>query len=145
MDFMAEALKEAKKALELKEVPVGAVIVKDEKIISRAHNLRETLGSPLAHAEILAINKASEALGDWRLTGCKLYVTLEPCVMCAGAITQARISEVYIGALDPTAGACGSVVNIAQNENLNLYTRVYWILREECSEILKKFFIDRRK
>lgn len=145
MDFMEEALKEAKKALELKEVPVGAVIVKDEKIISRAHNLREALNSPLAHAEIIAIKKASEALGDWRLTGCKLYVTLEPCVMCAGAITQARIKELYIGALDPTAGACGSVVNIAQNESLNLYTRVHWTLREECSDILKEFFIMRRK
>lgn len=145
MDFMKEALMEARKALMLDEVPVGAIIVKDNKIISRAHNLRETLNSPLAHAEVLAIKDASEKLNSWRLTGCKLYVTLEPCIMCAGAIAQARISEVYIGTIDPAAGACGSVLNILQNDNLNLHTKTHWLYNEECSQLLKDFFKCKRK
>lgn len=145
MDFMKEALMEARKALMLDEVPVGAIIVKDNKIISRAHNLRETLNSPLAHAEVLAIKDASEKLNSWRLTGCKLYVTLEPCIMCAGAIAQARISEVYIGTIDPVAGACGSILNILQNDNLNLHTKIHWLYNEECSQLLKDFFKCKRK
>jgi tRNA(adenine34) deaminase len=142
--FMDEALREAKKALELKEVPVGAVVVKDGIIIARAHNLRETLKDPMAHAEILAIKKASECLGNWRLTGCCLYVTLEPCPMCAGAIAQARISTVYIGTFDPTAGACGSVINIVQNEALKNHVKVNWMYDEACSSILTDFFKNRR-
>lgn len=145
MDFMKEAIVEARKALILDEVPVGAVIVKDNKIIARGHNLRETLNLPLAHAEVLAIKEASEKLNSWRLTGCKLYVTLEPCIMCAGAIAQARISEVYIGTLDPDAGACGSVVNILQNDNLNLHTKIHWLYNEECSQLLTDFFKCKRK
>lgn len=145
MDFMKEALEEAKKALLLNEVPVGAVIVKKGKIISRAHNLRETLNSPLAHAEVLAIKEASERLNSWRLNGCILYVTLEPCIMCAGAIAQARISEIHIGAIDPSAGACGSVINILQNDNLNLYTKMFWEYNKECGDVLTEFFQNRRK
>ncbi len=145
MDFMKEAIVEARKALMLDEVPVGALIVKDNKIIGRGHNLRETLNSPLAHAEVLAIKEASKKLNSWRLTGCKLYVTLEPCIMCAGAIAQARISEVYIGTLDPDAGACGSIVNILQNDNLNLHTKIHWLYNEECSQLLTNFFKSKRK
>ncbi len=145
MDFMQEALKEARIALSKEEVPVGAVIVRNGEIIGRGHNLRENLNSPLAHAEIIAIKEASENLNSWRLNDCQLYVTLEPCVMCAGAITQARIPEVYIGAIDPVAGACGSIVNIPQNDSLHLYTKLYWQLRDECGDILKEFFIRRRK
>lgn len=142
--FMVEAISEAEKSLFLKEIPVGAVIVKDGKIIARAHNLRETLNDPTAHAEILAIKKASEAIHNWRLTGCSMYVTLEPCPMCAGAILQSRISNLYIGTFDPTAGACGSVVNIVQNDNLNHWTNVYWTYNEKCSNILSEFFKSRR-
>ncbi|MGM9973374.1 MAG: nucleoside deaminase [Clostridiaceae bacterium] len=145
MDFMLEALEEAKKALSKEEVPVGAVVVRNGEIIGRGHNLRENLNSPLAHAEIIAINEAAQKLNSWRLNDCQLYVTLEPCVMCAGAITQARIPEVYIGAVDPAAGACGSIINIPQNDSLHLYTKLYWHLRDECGDILKDFFIRRRK
>ena len=145
MDFMEEALKEAKKALDLEEVPVGAVIVKDGIIVGRGYNLRESLNSPLAHAEIMAINEASKKLNSWRLNDCIMYVTLEPCVMCAGAITQARIPELYIGAIDPSAGAWGSILIIPQNDSLLLYTKINWTLREDCSDILKKFFLRRRK
>lgn len=142
--FMKEAIKEANKALDLKEVPVGAVIVKDNKIISRAFNLKETLQDPTAHAEILAIRKACEILNNWRLSGCEMYVTLEPCPMCASAIAQARIGKVYIGSFDPTAGACGSVVNVLENEDLNYKTTVEWLYNEECSKILSGFFKSRR-
>jgi tRNA(adenine34) deaminase len=143
-EFINQALIEAKLALELGEVPVGAVIVKHGEIIARAHNLRETLKDPTAHAEVLAIKKASEVLGNWRLTGCSMYVTLEPCPMCAGAILQARISTLYIGAFDPTAGACGSVINIVQNENLKPFVRVNWMYDDECSDILTGFFKAKR-
>ncbi|CAB1262798.1 nucleoside deaminase [Clostridium sp. MT-14] len=144
MDFMAEALKQAKIALELGEVPVGAVIIKNHKIISEACNLRETLKDPTAHAEIIAIRDASKVLEDWRLEDCSMYVTLEPCAMCAGAILQCRISRLYIGTFDPDAGACGSVVNILQNEFLNHWTDIHWTYRKECSDILKRFFKNRR-
>jgi tRNA(adenine34) deaminase len=142
--FMNEALKEAKKALYLKEVPVGAVVVKNGEIISRAHNLRETLNDPTAHAEILAIKKAAEVLQNWRLNQCSLYVTLEPCPMCAGAIVQSRINKVFIGAFDPKAGACGSVMNIIQNDNFNHWVNVKWMYHNECSKILVDFFKNRR-
>lgn len=142
--FMYEALMEAKKALELDEVPVGAIIVKDKDIIARAHNLRETLNDPTAHAEILAIRKASEILKSWRLNGCEMYVTLEPCPMCAGAITASRIKRIHIGTFDPTLGACGSVINIVQNSHLHTMIDVSWIYSEECSDLLKDFFKKKR-
>ena len=139
-EFLNAAIEEAKTALLVGEVPVGAVIVKDGKIISRAHNLRETLRNPLAHAEVLAIKKACEVVGDWRLTGCELYVTLEPCPMCAGAIVQSRIKRVHIGTFDPKAGACGSIMNVLQNEALNHFVDIKWLYDEECSLILQDFF-----
>ncbi|MEQ8154612.1 MAG: nucleoside deaminase [Clostridiaceae bacterium] len=145
MDFMKEALKEAYAAIEKDEVPVGAVIVKDGKIIGRAHNLRESLKSPLAHAEIIAIEEASKNIGDWRLNGCEIYVTLEPCVMCAGAIIQSRISKVHIGTFDPRAGACGTVIDLINHPFLDNFTEIIWEYNEECSEILKDFFRGRRK
>ncbi|MBC8063016.1 MAG: nucleoside deaminase [Clostridiaceae bacterium] len=138
--FLKVAIEEAKNALFVGEVPVGAVIVKDGEVISSAHNLRETLKDPLAHAEVLAIKKACEAIGDWRLTGCEMYVTLEPCPMCAGAIVQSRIKRVHIGTFDPRAGACGSIMNVLQNEALNHFVDIKWLYDEECSIILKDFF-----
>lgn len=142
---MEEALKEARKAREKGEVPVGAVIVNNGEIIARAHNLKEERKSPLCHAEILAIKKATEILGDWRLNGCTMYVTLEPCPMCAGAILQSRISEINIGTFDPTAGACGSVINIMENPYLNPSIKVNWMYDDKCSEILTEFFKERRE
>lgn len=137
---MDEALKEAYKALDLNEVPVGAVIAKNGEIIARAHNLRESLKSPIAHAEILALDQASKVLGNWRLTGCELYVTLEPCPMCAGAILQSRLSKLHIGTFDESSGACGSVINLAENSYLNYFLEVNWCYDERCSEILTNFF-----
>lgn len=149
MDFdeemMREALREAKKAAELDEVPVGAVIVKDGRIIARAGNRRETGKSPLAHAEILAIAAAAEALGGWRLIGCSLYVTLEPCAMCAGAMINARIPKVYFGAYDPKAGALGSVYNINEGKLNHTASVRGGILEEECSAVLKAYFQNKRK
>jgi len=144
IDFMKEALTEAERALLLKEVPVGAIIVKDNKIIARAHNLKETLMDTTAHAEVLAIREASIKIGNWRLTGCDMYVTLEPCAMCASTIAQARISNLYIGTFDPTAGACGSVIDVISNDYLKYKVRVHWCYDEECSNILKEFFKRRR-
>ncbi|QGU93776.1 tRNA-specific adenosine deaminase [Clostridium bovifaecis] len=143
-EFMKIALKEAKLAGKLREVPVGAVIVKDDQIIASAHNLREILKDPTAHAEVLAIKKAAEVLGDWRLNGCEMYVTLEPCPMCAGAIIQSRIKRVYIGTFDPVAGCCGSALNVVQSEELNSMVDVQWMYDEECSSILTEFFKKRR-
>ena len=142
--FIYEALKEAKRSLLLNEVPVGVVIVKDNKIIARSHNLRETLQDATAHAEILAIKKTCDFLSSWRLTGCDMYVTLEPCPMCAGAILQSRISRLYIGSFDPSVGACGSVINIIQNDNLNHWTEINWLYNEECGNLLTNFFKDKR-
>lgn len=144
-NFMNEAIKEALIALQLKEVPVGAVIVKNGVIISRAHNLRETLCDPTAHAEILAIKKASEVLQNWRLTDCEMYVTLEPCPMCAGAIVQSRIKRIYIGTFDPIGGACGSVINLTQNPGINTMVDIRWMYNENCSTLLEKFFKSRRR
>lgn len=138
------ALEEAKKAREKGEVPVGVVIVKDGKIIAKAHNLKETLNDPTAHAEILAIKKACKKLNNWRLHGCEMYVTLEPCPMCAGAILQSRISKIHIGTFDETTGAAGSIINILQNPNLNHFLDIVWNNDEECSRILTEFFKDRR-
>ena len=117
--FMAEALKEAALAAEMGEVPIGAVIVRGDEIIAAAHNLVETSNDPTAHAEMLAIRQAAARLGGWRLTGCHMYVTVEPCSMCAGAIVWARIEKLFIGTDDPKGGACGSIFNIPQEKKLN--------------------------
>ena len=139
--FMAEALKEAALAAEMGEVPIGAVIVRGDDIIAAAHNLVETSKDPTAHAEMLAIRQAAARLGGWRLTGCHMYVTVEPCSMCAGAIVWARIEKLFIGTDDPKGGACGSIFNIPQEKKLNHYTEIETgLLREECSEIMKTFF-----
>lgn len=140
-NFMKIALDEAKRAAGIDEVPVGAVIVKDGIIISQAFNTRESSKDATAHAEITAIKKACEALGGWRLIGCEMYVTLEPCLMCSGAILQSRIEKLYIGAMDPKAGAAGSVINVFEDYWFHHKCEVYTgILQEECSGILKDFF-----
>lgn len=138
--FMRKAIYFARRALILDEVPVGAIIVKNNEIIASAHNLVETLRDPTAHAEILAIKKASQFIGNHRLVNCDMYVTLEPCSMCAGAIINSRIKNLYIGTFDPRAGACGTIVSIVQNESLNHFVNVNWMNNMECSEILKNFF-----
>ena len=144
--FMMEALKQARKAYNIEEVPVGAVIVKDGKIIARAYNQKEVKKDTTKHAEIIAIQKASKKLKAWRLTGCDLYVTLEPCAMCTGAIIQSRISNVYIGAMDAKTGCCGSVCNLFNdykfNHQVNSETG---ICEEQCSKILRDFFKKLRK
>lgn len=143
--FMKEALNEAKKASEKGEVPIGAVIVRHGEIISRGHNLRETLKNALNHAEIIAIDSACKSLGGWRLTHCKMYVTLEPCPMCAGAILQSRIEELYIGAKDVKSGACGSVVNLLEDNMFNHNIKVdFGLCEHESSKILKDFFKELR-
>ncbi len=139
--FMKEAVKQAQKAVKLGEVPIGCVIVKDGKIIARGYNRRNTDHSTLSHAEIKAIRKASSILHDWRLEGCTLYVTLEPCQMCAGAIVQARIPRVVMGCMNPKAGCGGSVLNILQMREFNHQTEVKrGVLEKECSEVLSEFF-----
>ena len=144
--FMKEALKEAKKAYNKLEVPVGAVIVKDGKVIARAHNIKEEKKDTTKHAEILAISKASKKLESWRLTDCEMYVTLEPCSMCAGALINARIKKVYIGTMDEKTGACGSVFNLLKDYTFNHQVEVETgILQEECEALLKKFFQELRK
>ena len=143
---MKEALKEAKKAYDKLEVPVGAVIVKEGKIIARAHNLKETKYDTTKHAEILAIQKASKKLNNWRLIDCDMYVTLEPCSMCAGAIINSRIRKVYIGALDEKTGAAGSVLNLFEDFTFNHNVEVEkGIMQEECETMLKNFFKMLRK
>lgn len=139
--FMKEAVKQAQKAVKLGEVPIGCVIVQDGKIIARGYNRRNTDHSTLSHAEIRAIRKASQALNDWRLEGCTLYVTLEPCQMCAGAIVQARIPRVVMGCMNPKAGCGGSVLNILQMKEFNHRVEVKrGVLEKECSEVLSGFF-----
>lgn len=139
--FMKEAVKQAKKAAKIGEVPIGCVIVKEGKIIGRGYNRRNADHSALSHAEITAIRKASKALNDWRLEGCTLYVTLEPCQMCAGAIVQARITRVVMGCMNPKAGCGGSILNILQMEEFNHQAEVKrGILEKECREVLKGFF-----
>ena len=143
--FMKEALKEAQKAYNKLEVPVGAIIVKDGKIISRAYNQKECKNDTTNHAEILAIKKASKKLNSWRLLDCDMYVTLEPCSMCAGALIQSRIRKVYIGALDEKTGACGSVLNLLEDYKFNHTVEVEkGVLKEECEALLKKFFRELR-
>lgn len=150
--FMLEALKEAEKAREKGEIPIGAVIVKDGEIIGRGHNLTETEKDPTAHAEIVAIRQVGRKLGEtlgWRrLTGCSMYVTVEPCSMCAGAIVWARIEKLYIGTMDPKAGGCGSVFNIVQEQKLNHQVEVFEIeegsTKTRCQEIVRDFFRELR-
>jgi tRNA(adenine34) deaminase len=145
-DFMREALNEAAAAAALGEVPIGAVIVKDGAIVARAHNLRELAHDATAHAEVLAIRQAGQALGGWRLSDCTLYVTIEPCPMCAGALVQSRVDHVVFGARDPKAWADRSLPEIVQNPGLNHRMEVTdGILAEECSQVMKAFFRDRRK
>ena len=143
--YMLEALKEASAAADEGEVPVGAVIVKDGQIIARAHNLTETARRSSAHAEMLALEAAEEALGAKWLSGASMYVTLEPCSMCAGAMVLARIARLVIGTDDPKTGACGSLYNIAADERLNHRIDITrGILKEECASLLKDFFTSRR-
>lgn len=143
--YMKEALRQAKKAYDLGEVPIGCVIVYEGKIIGRGYNRRNTDKNTLAHAEITAINKASKKMGDWRLEGCTLYVTLEPCQMCAGAIIQARIDEVVMGSMNPKAGCCGSILNILEMPEFNHQAKVVrGVLEEECSRMLTDFFKELR-
>ncbi len=143
--YMAKALDQARAAYEEGEVPVGAVIVHDGRIIAEAHNQREALNDPTAHAEMIAITQAAEMLESWRLLQCALYVTLEPCPMCAGAIVQARIPAVVFGAADAKAGACQSLYAITGDERLNHQaTVVGGILQEECRDILREFFAEQR-
>lgn len=145
-DFMLEALKEAEKALSMNEVPVGAVIEKDGKIIGRGHNRTETSKDPTAHAEIIAIREAAKNLGGWRLIGSRMYVTAEPCSMCAGAMVLSRIEKVYIGTRDPKTGACGSLMNILQDERLNHYVEIETgIMQQQCEKIMKSFFQKLRR
>ncbi|WP_251862136.1 nucleoside deaminase [Clostridium sp. Marseille-Q2269] len=144
-DYIEYAIMEAKKALAKGEVPVGAIIVKENKIIGKSHNLKEVLNDPTAHAEILAIREACNTINNWRLKGCKMYVTLEPCSMCASAIIQSRLSELYIGTFDPVAGACGSIVNITNNEYLKSNISIKWLYNDECSNIITNFFKSIRK
>ena len=144
--FMKEALKEAEKAYKKLEVPVGAIIVKDGKIIARAYNQKESKTDTTKHAEILAIQKASKKLKSWRLIDCEMYVTLEPCTMCAGAIIHSRIKKVYIGAMDEKTGAVGSVLNLFEDYKFNHKPEVEkGILKEECESLLKQFFKELRK
>ncbi len=143
--YMKEALKQAKKAYALGEVPIGCVIVHEGQIIGRGYNRRNTDKNTLAHAEITAINKASRKLGDWRLEDCVLYVTLEPCQMCAGAIVQARIPQVVMGCMNPKAGCAGSILNILEMPEFNHQVAVVrGVLEEKCSDMLKLFFAELR-
>lgn len=144
--FMKEALKQAKKAGKIGEVPIGCVIVQDGQIIARGYNRRNTDKTTLAHAELTAIKKASKTVGDWRLEDCTLYVTLEPCQMCAGAIVQARMKRVVAGAMNPKAGCAGSVLNLLQVERFNHQVEFeHGVLEEECSKVLQEFFKELRK
>ena len=144
--FMRQALAQAKIAAEKDEVPVGAVIVHNDQIVAKAHNQVELLKDPTAHAEMIAITQASNALSCKWLYECMMYVTIEPCSMCAGAIVLARMKRVYFGASDPKAGACGSIVNITQNNQLNHRVEVSGgIFEEECSSLMSRFFEQKRK
>lgn len=145
MNFMNYAIEEGIKGLESGEIPVGAIIVKDGIIIGRAHNRKETLKDPTAHAEILAIREACDSIGDWRLNGCEMYVTLEPCPMCTAAILQSRISKLYIGTFNKDMGACGSVINLIDNRSLNSFVNTIWTYDKRCSRLITEFFNNRRK
>ena len=144
--YMKEALKEAELAKLEDEVPIGCVIVKDDQIIARSHNQRDKSHNPLGHAETLAIKEASEVLGDWQLVDCELYVTIEPCIMCSGAIIQSRIKRVVYGAPDIKGGAFGSSINVLEAGNINHHPEVVkGVLEDECSSIIKNYFKSKRK
>ena len=144
--FMREAIRQAKKAYALDEVPIGCVIVYEGKIIARGYNRRNTDKNTLSHAELIAIKKASRKLGDWRLEGCTMYITLEPCQMCAGAMVQARVTEAVIGRMNPKAGCAGSVLNILEMEGFNHQVNVRrGVMEEECSRMLSSFFRELRE
>lgn len=146
VSWMREALAEAEKACVLGEVPVGAVVVRDGEVIGRGHNLRETLLDSSAHAEILALREAARKLGDWRLTGCTLYVTIEPCPMCAGALVQFRVSRLVYGARDPKAGAVDSIVDLVRHPRFNHQVEVIsGVLEEECRAVIQRFFRSLRE
>ncbi len=143
--YMREALRQAKRAAALGEVPIGCVIVHEGKIIGRGYNRRNTDRSTLAHAEIIAVKRAARQIGDWRLEGCTIYITLEPCPMCAGAIVQARIPRCVIGCMNPKAGCAGSVTNLLEMQGFNHQVDVTrGVLEEECSTMLKEFFRELR-
>lgn len=144
--YMREAIRQARKAYELEETPIGCVIVHERKVIGRGYNRRNTDKNPLAHAEMAAIRKASKKLGDWRLEGCTLYVTLEPCQMCAGAIVQSRVSRVVVGCMNPKAGCAGSILNLLNVAQFNHQAELTTgILEEECSQMMKGFFRELRE
>lgn len=144
--YMREAIRQARKAWKLQEVPIGCVIVKDGKIIARGYNRRNTDKNTLAHAELQAIRKASRAVGDWRLEDCTMYITLEPCQMCAGAIVQARIKEVVIGAMNPKAGCAGSILNLLKMQQFNHQVQITTgVLGDECAGMLTQFFSELRE
>ena len=144
--FMKEALLEARKAYKKLEIPVGAIIVKDGEIIARARNIKEEKKDTTKHAEILAIQRASKKLETWRLNDCEMYVTLEPCPMCAGAIIQSRLKKIYIGTMDEKTGACGSVLNLLEDYKFNHKVEVEkGILKDDCGKMLKEFFVILRE
>ena len=144
--YMSKALKEAFKASQIDEVPIGCVIVKDNKIIARGHNKREIKNDVTSHAEMEAIRKANKKLNSWRLVDCDLYVTIEPCIMCMGAIYQSHIRKIYYGAPDPKGGAINSSINFKEIKNLNHYPEIEGgVLQEECSQIIKDYFKNKRK
>lgn len=144
--YMREAIRQAKKAYVIGEVPIGCVIVYEDKIIGRGYNRRTIDKNPLAHAELIAIKKASKKMGDWRLEECTMYVTLEPCQMCSGAIVQARMKKVVVGCMNPKAGCAGSILNLLQVEKFNHQVELETgVLEEECSEMMKNFFRELRK
>ena len=144
--FMREALRQAKKAYAKRETPIGCVIVYEGRVIARGYNRRNTDGNTLAHAELTAIRKATKVIGDWRLEGCTIYVTLEPCPMCAGAIVQARIPECVIGCMNPKAGCAGSVINLLDMQGFNHQVQIRrGVLEEECSKLMKEFFRELRE
>lgn len=144
--YMKQAVKQAIKAKDIDEVPIGCIIVYEGKVIARAYNRRNIDKNTLSHAEMIAIKKASKKLGDWRLDGCEMYVTLEPCQMCAGAIVQSRIKKVYIGCMNPKAGCAGSVLNLLQVAKFNHQTDIEkGILEEECSSLITTFFKELRE
>lgn len=144
--WMKKAIEQAKLGWKIDEVPIGAVVVKDGKIIARAHNLKEKKGCANYHAEMVAIEKACKKLGDWRLIGCDIYVTLEPCAMCTGALINARVDNIYFGAFDSKAGCCGTLYNLAQDKRFNHRPNALGgILEKECAGLLSQYFKEKRK
>ncbi len=144
--YMKEAIRQAKKAYAIGEVPIGCVIVYEDKIIGRGYNRRTTDKNTLAHAELIAIRKASKKMGDWRLEGCTMYVTLEPCQMCSGAIVQSRMSRVVVGCMNPKAGGAGSILNLLQMEEFNHQAELETgVLGDACSQMMKTFFKELRE